>query len=218
MPGLEAKEGDGNIGFHRDAAHKAAVAIDATGHINGHDRAPGVAPPAVEPLDNGAGAPVDIAREARAEQRVDGEIGAVQIHKSCRADTARPGVGGEARVAGQFLALAEQADGDFVSHGAQQAGSDEAVAAVITGPAENNDTPARRQRLPHRIGHGCARVLHQLDAGNAARNRQPVGLRHLRIFEKFDRFHHRSIVRQLRAVRAMIQVASRAGEAIARTA
>ena len=40
--------------------------------------------------------------------------------------------------------------------------------------------------LGHRLGHGAAGALHELDAGGTAGNRQPVGFGHFRCGQKLN--------------------------------
>ena len=78
MTALKPKERHRGVGFDRDAAHRAGGAVDAGGHVDGDDILAALAPPFIEPRDQFRRRPVDIARQPRAKQRVDHQIGSVE--------------------------------------------------------------------------------------------------------------------------------------------
>ena len=63
---------------------------------------------------------------------------------------------------------------------------DKTVAAVVAGPGHDHDAAAGGLSAGDRLGDRPAGILHQLDAGDAAGDGQPVGLRHFGIGEQFD--------------------------------
>ena len=87
-------------------------------------------------------------------------------------------------------ALADEADADRIAALGQMPRRDKAVAAVIAGPGHDHHAAAL-QHGADRIGHRAAGILHQLDAGGAAGDGQPVGFGHFGSGEQFDhRFRH----------------------------
>ena len=86
MPGLLAEEGDGERGTGGGAAHRAARAIEAARHVDGHGRDGARR----DRLDHGFRGAVEWAREAGAEDRVDHQAGAVEKSGRERLDRSGP--------------------------------------------------------------------------------------------------------------------------------
>ncbi len=61
---------------------------------------------------------------------------------------------------------------------------DKTVAPIVTRSRHNRHTPALQRSRS--IGHRATRTLHQINAWNAAGNRQPIGLRHFCCGEKLE--------------------------------
>ncbi len=83
------------------------------------------------------------------------------------------------------VAVADKAHPHLIAAFGQMARGDKAVAAVVAGPRHNHHAPARPQRRGS-VGDGAAGILHQLDAGHAAGDGEPVGFGHFGIGEEFD--------------------------------
>ena len=84
--------------------------------------------------------------------------------------------------------IAEQEKLDAIAPVRQQPRRDESVAAIAARTAKHNDaaaTPCAADRL---FGHRRPRPLHQNDAGDPARDRQPIGLAHLGRGQQFRAF------------------------------
>jgi hypothetical protein len=68
----------------------------------------------------------------------------------------------------------------------QKPGGDIAVPAVIAGPGDDRHRRPRGIIPADMVGDRPAGIFHQVGTGNTARDRQPIGLRHFRIGQKFD--------------------------------
>ena len=63
---------------------------------------------------------------------------------------------------------------------------DKTVAAVVARPGHDGDATAGALERQPRLGDRPAGALHQIDAGDAAGDCQPVGLRHFAVGEELD--------------------------------
>ena len=68
------------------------------------------------------------------------------------------------------------------------AGGNEAVAAVVAGPAKYGDTPRVGEAGGDLIGHGAAGIFHELKARHPAFHGKAVGLAH---FLRRQQLEHR---------------------------
>ena len=82
-------------------------------------------------------------------------------------------------------AVADEADAHRIAALGQKAGGDEAVAAIVAGAGHDHHAAAL-QHGGDGIGDRAAGIFHQVDAGRAAGDGQPVGLGHLGGGEEFD--------------------------------
>ena len=124
--------------------------------------------------------------ETGAEQRVDDHVAVGERCGRRPLDRAVPALRGHRGVALQPLAVADEANA--TDHGRARPSSRAATKPsppLLPGPAT---TTTRRplQQPAARVGDRAAGILHQLDAGNAAGDGQPVGLRHLGGGQQFD--------------------------------
>jgi hypothetical protein len=69
---------------------------------------------------------------------------------------------------------------------AQMPRGDEAITAIIARSSDDRDLAAGRAARHDRPRHGGAGILHQHSARRSRRDRQPVGLAHVVIGEKFQ--------------------------------
>ena len=92
------------------------------------------------------------------------------------------------RVAFQRRARAEQERPHRDAPLAQAARRDEAVPAIVAGPADDHDLGPERQARGDHVGDRPPRALHELDRRRPGRNRAPVGFGH---FRGSDEFMHR---------------------------
>src|ERR1700730_11710146 len=131
MPSLAAKKWDGAPGVYRGATNLPAGAVYAGGNIHGKDRLFRSLRPFIKTQDQRLGRPIKIASKARAEERVDHEIGGIEIKFLDGEDLAGPTFGGKRGVAPQAIARAKQSelDGEFLR--GEHARGDKAVAAII---------------------------------------------------------------------------------------
>jgi len=173
MPWLLAKEGDGEDRRRRDAAHGSGRAVDAARHVDRDDGQPA----RDHPGDHIPGHAVDRAREAGAEQRVDDQAGVGRQVRRKRLDGSLPACRMPCRIPAELVAFAEQKEAKRPTPLRQVARRDEPVTAIIAGTAEHRDG-ARRPALGDRRRDGGAGTFHQRLAGDAAGNRQAVGLGH----------------------------------------
>ena len=82
--------------------------------------------------------------------------------------------------------IAQKQEPHLVAPFAEQPGRDETVAAVVAGPRHHCHASGRRMGGAHAVRYRPAGIFHQLDAGNAAGDRQAVGLAHFGAGEQFD--------------------------------
>ena len=130
-------------------------------------------------LDDRARHAFDRPRKTRTKDAVDDEPGAVERRRRQWLDLTLPAHRSLRRVAPQRSDGPEQREAHRPAALGQHARRDKAVAAVVSRAAEHRDR-LRRPPPRNRIGHLAAGSLHQLDAGDAARDRQPIRLAHLR--------------------------------------
>lgn len=182
MAGLEAEERDRPGSPDNRAVAGSGRAVEPRGHIDGEHRATRASRPEIEPLDRPRRDAVERARKTGAEQGVDNEIGLIEAEAVERGDGAGPSRGGPGGVAAQGLTRAEQRQRHLTATLDQKPGGDEAIAAVIAGPAENGDARGARPFPAHefqrRVRDRLARRLHQHGARRSSGNSQPVGFRH----------------------------------------
>jgi len=173
MAGLAAKEGDRRRGRRGGAEDRAGVAMHAARDVDGEAGQP----PVGDDVDQPPGHPVQGAGEPGAEQRIDHHGIAIEDRRIERSDIA-PALRRAAGVALESLHGHEAAEPHRPPGLAQQAGRDEAVAAVIAGPAQHGDRSVR-PAPPDGRRDRRTRAFHELDPGPAARNGQAVGAPHL---------------------------------------
>ena len=136
---------------------------------------------------------LDVAREPRAEQRVDHAGRAVEGDLGRGARFAVEPRGGGRGVARERIAPAEEAERDGKAALAEEPGRDEAVAAVVARTAEHDDASARRRETLSLAGDREPGPLHQRHSWRSARDRQPIGCAHLargQQFREFERIEH----------------------------
>ncbi len=149
---------------------------------------PPLARPLIEALDRRARRPVEIARETRAEQRVDGEIGRIERNGLDRLEIApSQALAAKSRVAAQRLDGGRAAQARRRILLLQQPRGDETVAAIVAGSAQDGDASMARRKPARLQRDRRAGMLHQLTARRPARDRQPVGLRHFGIGQQLGR-------------------------------
>ena len=124
--------------------------------------------------------------EAGAEQRIDDGVGRVQRRGRGRLGGPRPTLRGLRGVTLEPVQRADQEHAHPVAALGQDARGDKTVAAVVARPGDHRDAAAGRMTRSDGLGHRPAGIFHQLDAGHAAGDRQPVGFRHLGGGEQLD--------------------------------
>ena len=164
---LGGVERDRDVGAHGGVADLAGGRVDAARHVERQHR------PAArfDRLDGGGDRVARRAREARAEQRVDHELGAVQrvLDGATELEAGLPrallGPGGVAGVGSRR----DDGDARLDAALAQQPGDDQPVAAVVAAAAEHGDPPGVREALAqHELG-GRRGARHQAAARDAVR-------------------------------------------------
>ncbi len=95
-----------------------------------------------------------------------------------RLDGLAPAPGRFRRIALQRLARAEQERPHRDAPLAQAARRDEAVPAIVAGPANDHDLGPERQARGDHVGDRPPRPLHELDRRRPGRDRAPVGFGH----------------------------------------
>ena len=171
---LFAKERDRHRRSRRCTADVAGPAVDAARHV---DRDNGN-PARVECLDDRLRRPFDRPRQPGAKDRVDDQLSAVEHRRRQRLDRPTPTRRRLAGIAAQGLDVAKQRQPHLPAAFGQDARRDKTVAAIVARPAQHRDR-SRRPPPRHRIGDGQAGLFHQRAAGDAAGDRQPIGLGHL---------------------------------------
>ena len=195
VAGLAAEEGDGaGGGYDRGVfgGGLSRVAIKARRHVDGENGDAG-----------GVGGGDDLCRffsqragEAGAEQGVDDQAGVRTVREGGAAGCsgrigeraggggfeggAGPAGGHVGGVAFEVLEGAEEQDGGGKTPILQEPGSDEAVAAVVAGAAQNKDGGAGGDQGGGSVGDGAAGVFHEREAGDIKGDGALVGLAHFR--------------------------------------
>src|SRR5262249_9142991 len=131
MSRLAAKKCDGACGLYRGAANLPAGAVDAGRNIHGNDRLFRPLRPFIKTQDQSLGRPIEIAGEARAEERIDHEVGRIEIKFLDGADRAGPAFGGKPGVAPQPIERAKQSELNGKLLRGEHARGDKAVAAIV---------------------------------------------------------------------------------------
>ena len=193
MARLQTEKGHCGGRFDRDAAHLARRSVDTRRRVDCKDAAtrPRVG---VDPLHEGTGFPVDVARQARAEERVDHAGGAVEPDRAGRRDRAVEAHRGGGGVACERAALPEEAQVDREAAPGQQPGGDKAVAPVVAGAADDDDSSARSGEPRRLVGDGEFRRLHERRPASSGSDGHPVRVAHLgrgQEFMAFERVEHR---------------------------
>jgi hypothetical protein len=118
--------------------------------------------------------------ETGAEQRIDDRIRRRHAARSCGLGRTAPALRRECRVIPQAAGVAQEQEPHPVAALGQEPRRHEAIAAVVAGTGDNYDAASGRMALRDCIGYRQAGLLHQIDAGYAARNRHAVRFAHLR--------------------------------------
>ena len=181
VAGLAAEEGHRMAGVDRRAHHRAGRAVHPARQIDGDHR--GAA--RVHRLDHGARQTLDLAVEPGAEQCVDDDVAVGERDRGRLLERSAPALGRQRSIALEPPFLADEADADGIAALGQKARGDKAVAAVVAGPGHNHHATAL-QHGADRVGDRPAGIFHQLDAGSAAGDGQPVGFCHFGRGEEFD--------------------------------
>jgi hypothetical protein len=173
MPRLLAKEGDGQNRRNR-AQGFAGVPHEATRNINGDDRRS----PARCFSQGFRGRPLQFAAEPCTKDRIHYQFRAIENGGRQRLDGCPPPLRMTTRLAGQMIARAEQGDANGPAGFDEMPGGDEAVAAVVSGSAQNDDGP-HLPAPPDLACDGPTGVLHHIDGWHAGGYRQTIGFSHL---------------------------------------
>ena len=148
--------------------------MDAARHVDGD----AIEAVTIDGLDQVADRPFQGAVEAGAEQGVDDQDAAFERARVEAPDLPVPAFGVDRCIAFQAIARAKQGQTNRPARLTQQAGRDEAVAAVVAGSAQNGDGP--RLPAPSDLARdGGARRFHEIEAGHAAGHRGGIGPAHL---------------------------------------
>ncbi len=178
MARLAAEEGHGQTGTGRRPHHRARVAMNTARHIDGQTRRACF----VDRVDHLPGDALNRPGKPGAEQSIDDNVRRIQQADPQRmhrlAELARPSFGIGRRVTGKPTRFTEQREGHVASGLMQQSRDNEAVAAIVAGPAQDEHAPVGPARL-ERLGDRCARTLHQVEGGHAVRRGTGVGRVHL---------------------------------------
>ena len=158
----------------------AGGAVDAARNVDGDDRRAG----RFERRDHLRRRAVDRPRQTGTEKGVDRNISAFQNAGLEGCDRTIPAPGHFEGIAFQPVDGSEQSEPDPITSLAQMARGDEAVTAIIAGPAQDRDSPGVREAADHFVRDGAAGVLHQHRSRNAALDGQPIRAAHLGRGEK----------------------------------
>jgi hypothetical protein len=173
VPGLFAEEGDGQRCTGRRAAHGPGGAVEAGGHVDGHDGDAAL----VHCRNQFGGRPFDVAIEAGPEQRVHDEGCAADRVGARRLDLARPLAGVDGGIALEFPGVAEQGQAHRPALLAQEPRHHEAIAAIVARAAQHQRVALSVAGLDC-FGDRAARVLHQGERRHAGLDRKCVGAGH----------------------------------------
>ena len=181
VAGLAAEEGHGMAGVDRQPHHRAGGAVHAARQIDGNHRHPA----AFMARIMARGRP-STSRSRPAPNRASMTM-SQSLSETGEACSTGPLQRSAASAASPFsrACCANEADAHRIAALGQMARRDETVTAIVARPRHNHHAPALQQGA-RRIGHGAAGILHQVDAGHAAGDGQPVGLRHFGVGEEFD--------------------------------
>ncbi len=181
MTRLAAKEGDGCIGLDRTSHHRAAVAVDAARQIDREDEGAD----SVDGRDPGRAA-IPSSGRSRPAPNSASTITAGEPNRGSRPSRPSP----LQRPPRRGIALQPRRDRQPGSGGPDARARASSRAAtnpsppLLPGPAITRTAAVGGKPGADRIRHRTSGILHQLDAGNAARDRQPVGLRHLAVWSE----------------------------------
>ena len=125
--------------------------------------------------------------QAGPEQRVDHEIGSLHIRLGQRGDGPRPARGSRRGITRERIARAKRRDGHVTARVGETACGDIAIATIVAGSAEDENTAAalRLDESQGRLRNGRPGMLHQGQTGDVFGG-QPVHLRHLGRLEELD--------------------------------
>jgi hypothetical protein len=130
-------------------------------------------------LDESAGGALDGPIEARSKQRVDNGIRPTHGFGGCRLAPPLPKLRRLRSISFHAAAIAGQEDAGLVTSLVQVTGSDEAISPVVSRPRDDHDAGSRRMAERYISSDRFARIFHELHAGTALRNCQPVRFGHL---------------------------------------
>ena len=187
-------KGDGQLGRHRGACHRAVGRIHAGRDVQRHHRPPS----GVDRLDQRRRRRPRCAPESRAEQRIDHDIGTAQRASQLR--LRRPSVHGHAQPLGDLQIAprfgAESRRRPRQQHlGLQPSGQqvtrhDEAVAAVVSCPGDSREPPAIGKAAHDLVRGAHPGPLHQHRGRDAEVDRGRIKRPHLgRVVERQQLVH-----------------------------
>jgi hypothetical protein len=135
--------------------------------------------PCIHGFDQSARGALDRPIETRSKQRVDNGIRPPHGFGGCRLALSLPKLRRLRSISFQPAAIAGQEDAGAVTSLLQVTGSNEAISPVVSRPSDDHDAGSRRMAEHYISSDGFARIFHQLHAGTALRNCQPVRFGHL---------------------------------------
>ena len=169
VPPLGVTVGDRQIGPHRPAEHLPRVGVQAAGDVDGHGEALGAA--VVEQIHTLRQRSAHVAGQPRAQQRIDADRGGLHpggVEVVQLAALVPPGVQVDLGVAADLGRVRQQAGAHVTAAVGQVPRHHEAVAAVVSGPAQDRHGVAGPQPAlaPGQVRGRLAGVLHEGDAGH----------------------------------------------------
>ena len=170
---LLTKKSDGQKRWN-GAQHFSGIAHQAARNIDGNDRQ---SPPGCGSQGFRGRSP-ECAAKPRAKDRVYHQLRPTERCGRQRFDGPAPSLCMMVRFANQMVALTQQGDTNGPAGFDKMPGGDEAIAAVVTRPTQNDNGP----RLPAPSDFACygsAGTLHHIDGWYPGRDRQTIGLGHL---------------------------------------
>ena len=145
VPGLEAEEGHGRARHDGGAPDRPRIAIDPGGNVDGDNGFATRSRPKVHSLNKNSRLAIKIPGQPGPEEAIDDQACGLQIQSRTGLDGPRPAPCGLRRIAPQAIHLAQQMDPYAKPALPQQARGDEAIAAVVSRPAKDDDpAPIRR--------------------------------------------------------------------------
>jgi hypothetical protein len=190
VPGLASEKRNREFRIDCAAHYRASRTVHATWQIDGHNGCRS----GIHQTDDVAGRALNIPVEPRAKQRIDDQVTFGKRYWRWLTYESAPAICRHSGVTFQALAFPDKANACRQTPIGQIARGNETIAAVVTGTCNDHDaTP-----LQHPAGgfsNSAARILHELDAGDAAGNGQAVSLCHLSRREQFDHLPARVPVR-----------------------